>query len=59
MMRRILTLMATVLLTANIHGQGTFEIKDGNFMKDGKSCYIIGGEIHYARVPKGYWRHRI
>lgn len=59
MMKRILTLMATVLLTANIHGQGTFEIKDGNFMKDGKSCYIIGGEIHYARVPKEYWRHRI
>jgi beta-galactosidase len=37
----------------------TFEIKDGQFRYDGQPTQIHSGEMHYARVPKEYWRHRL
>jgi len=48
------------LLITNAIGQKkhTFEIKDGNFVLDGKNIQIHSGEMHYARIPKEYWRHR-
>jgi beta-galactosidase len=36
----------------------TFAIKDGSFLCDGKPFQIYSGEMHYARVPREYWRHR-
>ncbi len=38
---------------------GTFEIKDSSFLLDGKPFRIYGGEMHYSRIPREYWRHRI
>ena len=37
----------------------TFAIDSANFLLDGKPFQIISGEMHYARIPKKYWRHRI
>lgn len=37
----------------------TFEIKNGDFVYDGKSVRIISGEMHYPRIPHQYWRHRM
>lgn len=37
----------------------TFEIKDGNFVYDGKAIQIHSGEMHYSRVPAPYWHHRL
>jgi len=37
----------------------SFEIDSVNFLLDGKPFQIISGEMHYARIPKKYWRHRI
>jgi len=37
----------------------SFSIADGNFLLDGKSIQIHSGEMHYARIPKPYWRHRL
>ncbi len=37
----------------------TFEIKDGNFVYDGKAIQIHSGEMHYSRVPPPYWHHRL
>lgn len=37
----------------------TFEIDSVNFLLDGEPFQIISGEIHYSRIPKKYWRHRI
>ncbi len=37
----------------------TFEIKDGHFYFDGKPTRILSGEMHYARIPHEYWRHRL
>ncbi|HLK60646.1 MAG TPA: beta-galactosidase [Chthonomonadaceae bacterium] len=37
----------------------TFDILDGKFLLDGKPLQIISGEMHYARIPEAYWRHRL
>lgn len=36
----------------------TFAIGDEAFLLDGKPYVIRTGEMHFARVPKEYWRHR-
>ncbi len=37
----------------------TFAITDGNFLYDGKPVQIHSGEMHYARIPHVYWKHRL
>jgi beta-galactosidase len=37
----------------------TFAIGDKDFMLDGKPIVIRCGEMHFARVPREYWRHRL
>ncbi len=37
----------------------TFRVENGQFLLDGKPFQIISGEIHYARVPRAYWRTRL
>jgi beta-galactosidase len=36
----------------------TFGFKDSNFLLDGKPIVLISGEMHFARVPREYWRDR-
>ncbi|MCU4164139.1 beta-galactosidase [Carboxylicivirga caseinilyticus] len=37
----------------------TFEIGKDDFLIDGQPFQIRCGEMHFARVPKEYWRHRL
>ena len=37
----------------------TFEIKNGDFVVDGRPSRILSGEMHYPRIPHQYWRHRM
>src|SRR5450755_2406771 len=37
----------------------TFAIGDSDFLLDGQRLQIRCGEIHAARVPQEYWRHRL
>ncbi|MGC3978609.1 MAG: beta-galactosidase [Paludibacteraceae bacterium] len=37
----------------------TFELSKTEFLLDGKPFQIISGEMHFARIPKEYWRQRI
>ncbi|WP_207532395.1 glycoside hydrolase family 35 protein [Desertivirga arenae] len=37
----------------------SFEIKEGQFLYDSKPVQVRSGEMHYARIPKEYWRHRM
>jgi beta-galactosidase len=37
----------------------TFSFRDTTFLLDGKPFQIISGEMHPARIPREYWRHRI
>lgn len=37
----------------------TFTIGEQDFLLDGRRLQIRCGELHFARVPREYWRHRI
>src|SRR5579862_4380871 len=37
----------------------SFQLKGDDFLLDGKPFQIISGEMHPARIPAEYWRHRI
>jgi len=37
----------------------TFRLDSVDFLLDGKPFQIISGEIHYSRIPRDYWKHRI
>ncbi|HZI69329.1 MAG TPA: beta-galactosidase family protein, partial [Hanamia sp.] len=52
----ILAAFSTNLIAQSKH---TFQIKDGNFLYDGKPIQIHSGEMHFARVPKAYWKQRL
>ena len=65
-MRKHLRLLLLCGLTAAsaVHAQTatpphTFSIGDKDFIIDGKPTIIRCGEIHSARVPREYWRHRL
>lgn len=61
MKKSLFTLFLFLLLVVNTTGQTkhTFAITEGNFVLDGKPIQIHSGEMHYARIPKPYWRHRL
>jgi beta-galactosidase len=52
----ILSFLLPLCVQAQKH---SFEIKDGEFVYDGKPLRIISGEMHYPRIPHQYWRHRM
>jgi beta-galactosidase len=65
-MKQILTFALALLLFVSVNAQNkstgvkhTFKIADGNFLLDGKPIQIHSGEMHYARIPQPYWRHRL
>ena len=37
----------------------TFEIGEKDFLLDGNPFVLRCGEVHYARIPHEYWRHRL
>jgi len=37
----------------------TFGWKGEQFLLDGKPFQILSGEMHYARIPRAYWRDRL
>lgn len=57
-----LLFFAVISITAcknNIQHSTAFTISDGEFLLKGKPFRIISGEMHFARVPHQYWRHRM
>lgn len=39
--------------------QHTFAIRGGAFQLDGRPIQLISGAMHYARIPRQYWRQRL
>jgi beta-galactosidase len=39
--------------------RSTFSIGDTAFLLNGRPTVIRCGEMHFARIPKQYWRHRL
>ena len=62
MKKLIVSLLALSLLGTFSYSQiskHTFAFDKANFLLDGKPYQIISGEMHPARIPAEYWRHRI
>lgn len=56
-------LLATSLFSAPARAFDTsarnFQAEGNHFSLDGKPFRIISGELHYARIPRAYWRDRL
>lgn len=48
--------MVTSAFAAPVH---EFKIGESEFEMDGKTFVIRCGELHFARIPREYWRHRL
>lgn len=57
-MKKILFALLITLscCTAQKH---TFQIARGEFLYDDTPVKIYSGEMHYARIPREYWKHRL
>jgi len=52
-------LIAACCASAPGAGRHTFALGGHDFLLDGKPFRIISGELHPARIPREYWRHRV
>jgi beta-galactosidase len=46
-------------LTSQVQAAPAFTIGDQDFLLDGKPFLIRCGEMHFARIPREYWAHRL
>ena len=37
----------------------SFRVEGNQFLLDGQPFQIVSGEMHYARIPRAYWRDRL
>ncbi|HYJ63441.1 MAG TPA: beta-galactosidase, partial [Parafilimonas sp.] len=59
-MKKIATAFFVLLFVLTASAQKhIFSLSPDNFLLDGKPFQIISGEMHPARIPHEYWRHRI
>jgi beta-galactosidase len=60
-----LFLLVSCALADHMRGQVSatkpqvFTIEGEHFLLDGKPFRILSGELHYARIPREYWRQRL
>jgi len=65
MLRTLIVRIATAALLAAASSlplaaqSQSFTIGGGRFLLDGKPFRILSGEMHYARIPRAYWRARM
>ena len=59
MMITLLALLLTVGAAAKDHTGGTFECGKGTFLLNGQPFVVKAAEVHYPRIPRPYWEHRI
>lgn len=57
----VLMLISALFLFSSCHKPApqTFEVGEGSFLLDGKPFVVKAGELHFARIPREYWEHRI
>ncbi len=61
-MRRIFYLLVAIIswaISTPLISQNTFEVGDGAFLLNGKPFIVKAAEVHYPRIPRPYWEHRI
>ena len=52
-------LVASFCALSSFAADHTFAVGEGEFLLDGKPFVIRCGEMHFARIPKAYWSHRL
>lgn len=58
----LFSLLVALLVTIPSNAQkakGTFAAGNGTFLLNGNPFVVKAAEIHYPRIPKPYWEHRI
>ena len=57
----MLSLFAATLFSSPVQAQkpGTFEAGEGTFLLNGQPFVVKAAEVHYPRIPKQYWDHRL
>ena len=50
---------AAASFSASRPGTHSFTAGHGQFLLDGKSFQVVSGSMHYARIPRAYWRDRL
>jgi beta-galactosidase len=58
-MKRFLVSVSIFLCFPSFAQKHSFALSPSAFFHDGKPFQIIGGELHPARIPSEYWKHRI
>ena len=59
---KLLVITALMLISGSINAineSGTFTIGDKTFLLNGQPFVVKAAEVHYPRIPRPYWEHRI
>ncbi len=51
--------VGSLMLPLSAQAAARFTISDTDFLLDGQRLQIRCGEMHFARVPREYWQHRL
>ena len=51
--------LATFTVAGASAANARFKVSDGKFVLDGQPFQILGGEMHYPRIPRELWRDRM
>ena len=54
-----LTLLVLMTMTATTVNAGSFTVGDKTFLLNGQPFVVKAAEVHYPRIPRPYWEHRI
>lgn len=57
--RILLLIFAIMTGLGNYASGGSFEAGNGKFLLDGEPFVVKAAELHYPRIPREYWDHRI
>ncbi|NDV68130.1 beta-galactosidase [Dysgonomonas sp. 25] len=59
-MKKLIFLICIIFIfLSGCESKGTFEAGDKAFLLNGEPFVVKAAELHYPRIPKEYWEHRI
>ncbi|MBQ0120790.1 MAG: beta-galactosidase [Bacteroidales bacterium] len=59
MIKRIILSALAIMLACSAMQAGSFTAGDKKFLLNGEPFVIKAAEVHYPRIPRPYWEHRI
>lgn len=55
----LISLLALLATSCSNREKGTFEVGQNTFLLNGEPFVVKAAELHYPRIPREYWEHRI